>query len=221
MLSDLGYNSGTFLAGMAMRRRCLAGIDQGMDMQADEHSDDQVKSRTGSALREMVETILLTLLIYVLIRTFLIENYRVVGRSMVPTLEDKQFLVVNKLDYRLREPRRGDIIVFFDPRDQDRKLIKRIIGLPGEMIETRAGQIFVDGEPLDEPYIQNQAGYSKSVIQVPEGNYYVLGDNRANSSDSHNWGTLLEDKIVGRAWFSYWPPEMWGAIDHAEYALAP
>lgn len=189
-------------------------------MQVDEHSNEQVKSRAGSALREMVETILLTLLIYVLIRTFLIENYRVVGHSMVPTLEDSQFLVVNKLDYRLREPRRGDIVVFFDPRNADRKLIKRIIGLPGELVETRGGQVFVDGEPLNEPYIQNRAGYSKPPAQVPEGNYYVLGDNRANSSDSHNWGTLPEAKIVGRAWFSYWPPDMWGTVGHAEYALA-
>ena len=190
-------------------------------MQADEHSDDQVKSRTGSALREMVETILLTLLIYILIRTFLIENYRVVGHSMDPTLADQQFLVVNKLDYRLREPRRGDIIVFFDPRNGDRKLIKRIIGLPGETIEVHGGQVIVDGQALDEPYIQNQGRYSEMPTLVPEGQYYVLGDNRSNSSDSHNWGTLPEDKIVGRAWFSYWPPDMWGAIAHAEYDLAP
>jgi len=190
-------------------------------MQADEYKDDQAKSRTGSTLREMVETILLTLLIYVLIRTFLIENYRVVGHSMVPTLEDRQFLVVNKLDYRLRQPRRGDIVVFFDPRDGDRKLIKRIVGLSGEVVEIRNGQVFVDGRTLDEPYIQNRARYSESATQVPEGHFYVLGDNRSNSSDSHNWGTLSEEKIVGRAWFSYWPPELWGLIAHTEYALAP
>ncbi|MEJ2209292.1 MAG: signal peptidase I [Anaerolineae bacterium] len=175
----------------------------------------------GSALREMVETILLTLLIYVLIRTFLIENYRVVGHSMVPTLADREFLVVSKLDYRLRDPRRGDIIVFFDPRDGDRKLIKRIIGLPGETVAINNGQVSIDGQTLEEPYIQNQGRYSASPTLVPEGHYYVLGDNRANSSDSHNWGTLAENKIVGRAWFSYWPPEVWGLIQHEEYALAP
>jgi len=190
-------------------------------MQADEHTDDQGTSRAGSALREMVETILLTLLIYVLIRTFLIENYRVVGHSMVPTLADKQFLVVNKLDYRLRDPRRGEIIVFFDPRDGDRKLIKRIVGLPGETIEIHNGQVLVNGQALDEPYIQNRGLYSESPTLVPEDHVYVLGDNRSNSSDSHNWGTLPEDKIVGRAWFSYWPPEVWGLIEHTEYSLAP
>jgi signal peptidase I len=206
---------------MATVRCCLASIDRGMNMQADEHTDEQVKSRAGSALREMVETILLTLLIYVLIRTFLIENYRVLGHSMVPTLEDEQFLIVSKLDYRLREPERGDIVVFFDPRNEDRKLIKRIIGLPGEMVEIRSGQVFVDGQALDEPYVKNQAGYNEPAERVPDGQFYVLGDNRANSSDSHNWGTLLEEKIVGRAWFSYWPPELWGPIHHAEYAWAP
>ena len=190
-------------------------------MQANEQTDEQVRSRPGSALREIVETILLTLLIYVLVRTFLIENYRVVGYSMVPTLADKQFLIVSKLDYRLREPRRGDIVVFLDPRDGGRKLIKRIVGLPREVVEIRDGQVFVGGQALEEPYIQNQAHYSEPATQVPEGHFYVLGDNRSNSSDSHNWGTLSEEKIVGRAWFSYWPPELWGLIAHAEYAWAP
>jgi signal peptidase I len=190
-------------------------------MEVDERPGEEVKSQSRSALREMVETILLTLLIYVLIRTFLIENYRVVGHSMVPTLEDRQFLVVSKLDYRLHAPHRGDIVVFFDPRDADRKLIKRIVGLPGETIEIRNGRILIEGQTLDEPYIQNWANYSEPPREIPEDQYYVLGDNRSNSSDSHNWGTLPEDKIVGRAWFSYWPPELWGGVGHAKYALAP
>lgn len=214
MPPEFGYNS--------RQARCRwARIDQGMDMQVNEQTDQQVESRPSSALREMVETILLTLLIYVLIRTFLIENYRVVGHSMDPTLSDRQFLIVSKLDYRLREPRRGDIVVFLDPRDGDRKLIKRIIGLPGEVVEIHSGQVLIGGQALDEPYIQNQAHYSEPATQVPEGQFYVLGDNRSNSSDSHNWGTLPEDRIVGRAWFSYWPPELWGPIAHAEYAGAP
>jgi signal peptidase I len=204
-----------------MARCCLERLGQGMDMQVEGQDEEQAKSRGGSALRDMVESILLTLLIYVLIRTFLIENYRVVGHSMVPTLADKQLLIVSKLDYRLREPRRGDIVVFLDPRSENRKLIKRIVGLPGETVEIRDGQVLIEGHTLDEPYVQNQAGYSEPLTQVPEGHFYVLGDNRANSSDSHNWGTLSEENIVGRAWFSYWPPEVWGPIGHAEYAWVP
>lgn len=190
-------------------------------MNANEPTDEQGRSHRSSALREMVETLFLTLLIYVLIRTFLLGNYRVEGYSMVPTLADNQFLIVSKLDYRLRQPRRGDIVVFLDPRNGDQKLIKRIVGLPGEVVEIRNGQVFVGEEALDEPYIQNQARYSESPTQVPEGQFYVLGDNRSNSSDSHHWGTLPGDRIVGRAWFSYWPPESWGVIAQAEYAGAP
>ncbi|MGC9335158.1 MAG: signal peptidase I [Anaerolineae bacterium] len=182
---------------------------------------EQPKSRGRSALREMLETVLLTLLIYVLVRSFLFENYRVLGHSMDPTLEDMQYLVVNKLGYRLHEPQRGDIIVFRDPRSADRKLIKRIIGLPGEMLEIRNGQVFVNEQPLEEPYVGGPTRYSQPPTPIPEGHYFVLGDNRNNSSDSHNWGSLSRDQIVGKAWFSYWPPATWGLMLHEEYAVVP
>ena len=184
-------------------------------------TEEQPKSRGRSALREMLETVLLTLLIYVLVRSFLFENYRVVGHSMDPTLKDQQYLVVNKLDYRLHEPQRGDIIVFRDPQHADRKLIKRIIGLPGEVVETGNGQVIVDDQPLQESYIGGPTRYSQPPTRIPEGFYFVLGDNRNNSSDSHNWGSLSQENIVGKAWFSYWPPANWGAIPHQEYALVP
>jgi signal peptidase I len=184
-------------------------------------TDEQPKPRARSALRELVETLLFTLLIYVLVRSFLFENYRVVGQSMVPTLENDQFLVVNKLGYRLHTPQRGDIIVFRDPRNPDRKLIKRVIGLPGETLEIQEGQVFIDREQLEEPYIQNLGRYSQAATPIPDGNYYVLGDNRNNSSDSHNWGTLVREKIVGEAWLTYWPPALWGPIPHATYGDMP
>ena len=190
--------------------------EQGTQMQTEERQ----KSRTFSALRELVETVLLTLLIYVLVRTFLFENYRVVGHSMMPTLENDQFLVVNKLGYRLHDPQRGDIIVFRDPRGADRKLIKRIVGLPGEVLEIENGQVYVDGQLLDEPYIQQLGRYSQASVSIPQDQYYVLGDNRNNSSDSHNWGTLPGDTIVGKGLFTYWPPTLWGLLPHATYGEA-
>ena len=183
--------------------------------------DEQPESRTKSALREIVETILITLLIYILVRTFLFENYRVSGSSMKPTLEDEQYLVVNKLTYRLNDPQRGDIIVFRDPNADTRKLIKRIIGLPGETLEIRTGQVLVNGQRLDEPYITRPAQYSEQPMPIPDDHYYVLGDNRNNSSDSHNWGTLSEEEIVGKAWVSYWPPSQWGIIPHEIYENVP
>jgi len=184
-------------------------------------AEQEPKSRTKSAFREIVETIVFTLLIYFLIRTFLFENYRVVGSSMVPTLEDNQYLVVNKLLYRLQGPQRGDIIVFRDPHGLNRKLIKRVIGLPGDTLEIKQGQVFIAGQPLAEPYIRDPAQYSRAPSQIPDGQYFVLGDNRNNSSDSSNWGTLPRDNIVGKAWLSYWPPTLWGVIQHETYGNVP
>ena len=191
--------------------------DKGRSMQAEE----QDNPRTKSALREFVETIVITLAIYVLVRLLLFESYRVVGHSMDPTLEDNQFLVVEKVSYRLHEPERGDIIVFRDPNGDKRKLIKRIVGLPGEVVEIRNGQVLIDGQPLDEPYIVDPGRYSQPPTEVPQGQYFVLGDNRNNSSDSHYWGTFPRQRIVGKAWLSYWPPRLWGVIPHQSYEAMP
>ena len=185
-------------------------------MQAPEQSDSG-----KSALREFVETLLLTLLIYVLVRSFLFENYRVVGRSMDPTLENNQYLAVGKLGYWLHDPERGDIIVFRDPRDDGRKLIKRVIGLPGEVVEVRNGRVLIDGQPLDEPYIPAPGSYSYPPTRLADDEYFVLGDNRNNSSDSHSWGTLPRKAIIGKAWVSYWPPRLWGLIPHQTYESVP
>lgn len=175
------------------------------------------RSRGKSPVREAIETIVFTLLIYFIIRTFLFENYRVVGHSMDPTLADGQFVVVNKLLYRLQDPQRGDIIVFRERGDDDRKLIKRIVGLPGEMIEIRNGQVYINERLVNEPYVQNQARRSYARTVIPEDHYFVMGDNRSNSSDSRNWGSLPRSKIVGKGWLTYWPPELWGLIPHATY----
>jgi signal peptidase I len=181
-------------------------------------ADQENRPQGRSALREVVETIVFTLLIYFLVRTFLFENYRVVGQSMVPTLQNNQFLVVSKLDYRLHKPRRGDIIVFRDPYNRERKLIKRIIGLPGENVEVQDGQVLIDQERIDEPYIADLGRYNQGSTPIPDGQYYVLGDNRNNSSDSHTWGLLPKEEIVGKALLCYWPPDQWGLLPHALYA---
>jgi signal peptidase I len=207
--------------------------------------EEQRTPRAKSFLRELVETIAFTLLIYLLVRNFLFENYRVLGHSMDPTLEDAQLVMVNKLGYRLHAPERGDIVVFYDPRtdapgiiertinqlkeiftlgrlQSDRpKLIKRIVGLPGEVVEIRDGAVFIGGRPLSEPYIASLGRYSQPPTQIPEGQYFMLGDNRNNSSDSHYWGTLPREKILGKAWISYWPPRLWGVIPSETYAGVP
>jgi signal peptidase I len=184
-------------------------------------AEEQIQPKKRSALRELAETIVITLLLYLLVRTFLFENYKVVGRSMELTLVNDQFVVVNKLSYRLHDPQRGDIIVFRDWSTEDRKLIKRVIGLPGETIEIRNGQTFVNGVILDEPYIELTGRDSRPATPVPEGSYYVLGDNRSNSQDSRSRGPLDGDNIVGKAWFTYWPPDRWGIVPHTDYEGTP
>ena len=223
MPSELSYNRLVLvLARGHSRQRYLDPSSQVVSVKGKSvQEEEKTKSRTKSTLREFAETIIFTLLIYVLVRTFLFENYRVLGHSMDPTLENEQFLVVYKLGYRLHEPERGDIIVLHDPRTDSRKLIKRVIGLPGEVLEIRNGQVFIDERPLDEPYVADTGRYSQPATPLSEEEYFVLGDNRNNSSDSHNWGTLPSQEILGKAWASYWPPRLWGVIPHETYEGVP
>jgi len=109
-------------------------------------------------------------------------------------------------------PQRGDVIVFQPPNRPDDDYVKRIIGLPGETVEIINGQILINGELLDEPFQPLTGAYSSPPQVIPEDQIYVLGDNRNNSNDSHTWGSLPIENIVGRAWISYWPPELWGVI---------
>ena len=166
-------------------------------------------------IREVVETVVLTLVIFFLIQ-LVIRNFRVDGHSMDPNLHHGQYLVVDKISYRLpldfRPPARGDVIVFAPPTQPDKDFVKRIIALPGETIEIRQGQVFINNEALDESYLPRLDRYSMPARSVAPGEYFVMGDNRGNSNDSRNWGTLTGDKIVGKAWVSYWPPETWGTI---------
>jgi signal peptidase I len=170
-----------------------------------------------SALREVAETIILTLVIFVLVRA-VVENYRVEGSSMEPNLTGGEYLIVNKALYELRPAERGDIIVFRAPQSPDKNFVKRIIGLPGETVELKAGQVYVNGKLLYEPYIDARFGYSWGPAEVGPDQLFVLGDNRNNSSDSHSWGMLPEVNVIGKAWICYWPPKSWGFLPH--YALA-
>jgi signal peptidase I len=170
--------------------------------------------------REVGETIILTLVIFFLIQ-LVIRNFRVVGTSMVNNLHDGEYLIIDKISYNplvtdilgVGGPQRGDVIVFEPPNRPDEDYVKRIIGLPGETVEIKKGQVFINGQLLAEPFQPIPGTYTMpNPVVVPEGQVFVLGDNRNNSNDSHNWGTLPMEKIVGRAWLSYWPPSEWGVI---------
>jgi signal peptidase I len=164
-------------------------------------------------VRELLETILPALLIALLINVFVGQATRVEGQSMEPNLHSEQRLVVEKLSYRFHGPQRFDIVVLKMPSQGEELLIKRVIGLPGETIEIRDGLVYVDGNPLEEPFTDDltHAG-QESVVIVPPLHIYVMGDNRDRSNDSRSFGPVSIDNIVGRAWFSYWPPEQIGLV---------
>ena len=168
-------------------------------------------------IREIVETLLLTLFIFWIVNT-VTGRFRIEGSSMLPTLTEGEMIIINKLSYYLDEPERGDIIVLHFPNDRSREFIKRLIGLPGDRIEIGNGMVAVNGRMLDEPYINDDPAYTGSWT-VPEGQYFVLGDNRNNSSDSHIWSFLPREDIVGKAWLIYWGPEDWGLVPHSSHVV--
>ncbi len=165
-----------------------------------------------SLLREALETILLTLIIFLVLNTAT-GRFQVRGSSMEPTLHDGQYLIIGKLTYWVHPPERGDVIVFHPPNNPADDYIKRVVGLPGEQIEIRDGAVWVDGVLLEESYVASPGFYS-GAWSLGDGEYFVLGDNRNNSSDSHSWGVFPQENIVGKAWLCYWPPEEWGLVAH-------
>jgi signal peptidase I len=200
--------------------------------------NETVGARTSclGAFGEVLETVILAMVIFLLIRN-VVQNFRIEGPSMQPNFHDGQFLFINRFAYCpglhldaaplnlhwsktwcLWQPQRGDVLVFRYPRDPSKDFIKRVIGLPGETVEVRAGRVYIDGSLLPEPFGPNEGSYSAPPTVVPQDNVYVMGDNRNNSSDSHTWGPLPESYIVGRSWLSYWPPQDWGVVPRWNYS---
>jgi len=175
----------------------------------------RIKGWAKPSVLEVLGTIILAILIFLTVNATL-ESRQVEGCSMNPGLEDGQRVLVVKASYWFGEPQRGDVIIFHSPSDPGRTLIKRVIGLPGEWVEIKEGTVYIDDEPLDEPYIQgDNKAYPR--VQVPEGNYFVMGDNRNNSTDSRRWGMLSREFIIGRAWLCYWPLSAWHLIGGSDY----
>ena len=161
-------------------------------------------------LIEVLGTLVAGIIIFIVFNLTL--QYSVVHMSsMEPNLHEGQRLLVSKIAYNFGEPERGDIIVFPPPHlNSDKDYIKRIIGLPGETLQIVAGVVYVNDVPLEEPYITNPGNGSMAKTTVPAGEYFVLGDNRTNSTDSRTGWTVPLDSIVGKAWLSIWPMEDWG-----------
>lgn len=172
-------------------------------------------SMTWMLLRELVETVVLSLVIFLLIRQ-VVQNYRIESLSMEPNFYEGQFILVNKLAYRLGSPERGDVIVFHNPRNGDEDYIKRVIGLPGDTVQVRNQTVVVNGVPLEEPYLPEglPLGPYFDPVVVESNHLFVMGDNRPNSEDSRAFGQLPEELIVGRAWLRVWPFSVFGLVKH-------
>lgn len=177
------------------------------------------KPRRSGSLRvviDILETIVLSVLLFVAINA-ISARIRVDGFSMEPTLQSGEFVVVNKLAYKLGEPQVGDVIIFQYPRDPDQEYIKRVIGTPDDHVKIENGMVYVNGVLLNEPYIAAQPAYQNEWT-IPDNTIFVLGDNRNNSSDSHTWGPVPIEYVIGKALFVYWPPERWGVVEHVSAA---
>jgi signal peptidase I len=169
-----------------------------------------------SLLREIIETIILTVLIYAVVN-FATGRFKVEGSSMEPSVHPNQYVLVDKISYRLGSPQRGDVVVFNYPLATERDFIKRVIGLPGETVTVASGVVSVNGQPLTEPYIAAPP-VSAGTWQLGANEYFVMGDNRNNSSDSRSWGPLERKYLIGKAVLTYWPPTNWGLVPHYTYA---
>ena len=169
-------------------------------------------------LVDLLETIVLAVVLFFAINA-VSARVRVDGFSMIPTLQDGEYVLVNRLAYNNALPDRGDIIVFSSPQSPDLDLIKRVIGLPGDTVNISGGVVQVNGQTLNEPYIAAAPIYNGNW-SVPEGNLFVLGDNRNDSSDSHAWGLLPIENVIGKAILIYWPIPEWNLIEHVETVAA-
>ena len=150
----------------------------------------------------------------VLIITFLYQPVRVEGTSMLPRLEDRDRLFINKFVYHVENIQRGDIVVFHYPRDPEKSYIKRVIAVPGDELRIDRGQVWLNGKPLREPYVPAQYRDSRSMpeMTVPEGSYFMMGDHRSISSDSREFGPVERALIYGKAAFIYWPAKDAGVV---------
>lgn len=208
------------------------------------HQQESTGSRPGGALWDVLETLVAAALIFVLVRTAVL-NFQVDGLSMDPTLESGELLLVNRQSYLnfdagalvdwipfvdvgeheywvFHPPQRGDIVVLRPPIEPDRPYIKRVIGLPGDRIAIHDGAVYINGERLEEPYLNGLAtAWSGTMgteeILIPDDHVFVMGDNRNNSTDSRAFGAIHIDDVIGKAWIAYWPRDIMGFFRTPEY----
>lgn len=160
--------------------------------------------KTKKEVLDWILSVSMAILLSLVIRQFLFQPCQVKMSSMYPTLKENEMILVNKLEYKLHQPKRGDIIVFHSPLSKD-SYVKRVIGLPGEEIEIRNGLVFINGEKVDEGYLTTETKGYFGPIQIGYNELFVMGDNRGNSMDSREFGPILMKSVIGKASMVYWP----------------
>ena len=181
--------------------------------------------RAFGCLLEIVETLVLTLILFWVIQSFVAQPFQVQQRSMMDTIQDSQFVLVDRLTPRFDPFHRGDIVVFTPPEatselPQLKPFIKRVIGVAGDTVELRRGAVYVNGTALDEPYLFKVAGVAQPTDPqptqtswtIPDGDLFVMGDHRMESSDSRSFGPIKVSSVIGRAWLRYWPLPVIGVL---------
>ena len=164
-----------------------------------------IKKGKKSMIRELLETVISAGVIAFIIITFIGQVTVVRGASMEPTLHNNERLIANKISYRFESPKRSEILIFKPPLEIKRNYIKRIIGIPGDKIEIIKGEIYLNDNKLEENYIEYESYEDLSAVLVPDDSFFVLGDNRSNSSDSRYWGFVPRKNVVGKALVIFWP----------------
>jgi signal peptidase I len=175
---------------------------------------------------DFLETIVVSLAIFAVVYIFLFQPHQVDGKSMEPNFHNAEYILTDKVSYRMHPPKRGDVVVFHSPQDERVDFIKRIIGVPGDIVMVKGGHIYLNDQKLEEEYVNDPgqvlAGkfmHEGVSVDVPPGQYLVMGDNRLHSSDSREWGFVSTAGIVGRAFFRYWPISDFGLVPTAEAEL--
>ena len=164
---------------------------------------------------EWIKSLAIAFVLAMFIRTFFFQAFKIPSSSMYPTLQIRDHLIANKLIYRFREPKRGDVIIFRFPDRTRRDFVKRLVGLPGEKVAISGGKVYINGEEAIESRVNGRYYFNDEGMpeeEVPPQSYFVLGDNSANSYDSRYWGFVRRQEVLGEALFIYWPPGRWGLI---------
>jgi signal peptidase I len=180
--------------------------------------------RLGAFFLDVLEVIVFAVGIFFFIYLLIMRPHKISGQSMMPNFQDGEYILTEKVTYYTRSPGRGDVVVFMPPVSDTDEFIKRVIGLPGERIMIKEGHIFINGKLLPESYIAGNVVTTggpflteNKEYEVPAGEYFVMGDNRPNSSDSRYWGPITQKMMTGRAWIVYWPINIMGVIQTPSY----